>query len=106
VAGFIMNEPSWRVKTPTLTFFIEFKRRAPQLITHRVPDSDLDWYILMEHHGCYTRLLNWTDSALVGLFFAINSNAPTDTAVNTDAAVWMLDPSWLNRTVLRNGGGG
>ena len=56
--------------------------------------------LLMQHYRCPTRLLDWTDSALIGLFFAINSNDPSDLEVKTDAAVWMLDPWWLNKAVL------
>jgi len=56
----------------------------------------------MQHYRCPTRLLDWTDSALVALFFAVNSNDPGDLEVKSDAAVWMLDPWWLNKSVLEN----
>jgi len=78
----------------------DFIRRAAQLTIGRVPNSEWGWYFLMQHHRCPTRLLDWTDSAMVALFFAINSNDPSDLNVKTDAAVWMLDPWWLNKVVL------
>jgi hypothetical protein len=78
----------------------DFIRRAAQLTVGRVPNSEWGWYFLMQHHRCPTRLLDWTDSALVALFFAINSNDPSNLDVKTDAAVWMLDPWWLNKVVL------
>src|SRR5262249_12364529 len=65
-----------------------------------IPDSEWGWYFLMQHYRCPTRLLDWTDSALVALFFAINSNDPSDLIVKKNAAVWMLDPWWLNSEVL------
>ena len=80
----------------------DFIRRAAQLTVGSVPDSEWGWYFLMQHYRCPTRLLDWTDSALVALFFAVNSNDPSDLEVKTDAAVWMLDPWWLNRSVLEN----
>ena len=57
--------------------------------------------ILMQHYGAPTRLLDWTDSALVALFFALNSNKAGDTTIPCDAAVWILDPWWLNGQVIR-----
>jgi hypothetical protein len=66
-----------------------------------VPADYWGWYFLMQHYGAPTRLLDWTDSALVALFFALNSESkvPKD---REDAAVWMLDPWWLNRRVLKD----
>jgi len=78
----------------------EFIRRGTQLVTEREPRSEWEWYVLMQHYLAPTRLLDWTSSALVGLFFALNSYEPGDTDVACDAAVWMLDPWWLNRSTI------
>jgi hypothetical protein len=79
----------------------EFERRASQYSLEPVPTDDWGWYFLMQHYGAPTRLLDWTDSVLVALFFAINSDdlCPRD---RDDAIVWMLDPWWLNKRVLRS----
>ncbi len=46
----------------------EFAMRAPLLLDVR-PTNDWDWYILMRHHGVATRLLDWTEGALLALYF-------------------------------------
>ncbi len=71
----------------------QFKIRALQLITGRVPQSEFEWYFLMQHYGVPTRLLDWTDNPLLALYFAVA--ARIDSSV-CDAAVWILDPWWLN----------
>jgi len=57
-----------------------------------VPDSSdaLGWLFLMQHYRLPTRLLDWSQSPLVALYFAIER--PDD----TDAALWALSPTRLN----------
>lgn len=70
----------------------EFIVRAPAFSDFKpTADDDWGWYFLMQHYGAPTRLLDWTDGALLALYFALKGNRG-----NFDAAVWVLDPYGLN----------
>ena len=71
----------------------EFQRCASQLSDARLTSSDWEWdsYYLMQHHGVPTRLLDWTDSALIALHFAVRDKLPSDSG----AFIYVLDPYWL-----------
>lgn len=73
----------------------EFERRASPLMSHRIPESHWEWYFTMQHYGLPTRLLDWTEGALLALYFAVRAKVE-----DSSPAVWMLHPSWLNSQVL------
>jgi hypothetical protein len=47
----------------------DFRRCGAQLCNERIEeaDQDWDWYFLMQHHNAPTRLLYWSDGALIAL---------------------------------------
>ncbi len=66
------------------------------LVAERVPRDAWEWYSLMQHYRAPTRLLDWTDSALVAFYFALTSYKPSSPA-NIHPVVWALNPWTLNR---------
>jgi hypothetical protein len=72
----------------------EFLRCAPQLSDVASRSGDWEWnsYFLMQHHGVPTRLLDWSDGALIALHFAINDKPRPPKSGST---IFVLDPYWL-----------
>jgi hypothetical protein len=70
---------------------LRFQRRAHHYIQNPPDASDvLDWLALMQHHGVPTRLLDWTASPYVALYFALEQSRH-----DVDCAVWAIDTDWL-----------
>ncbi|TGM58546.1 FRG domain-containing protein [Leptospira adleri] len=68
----------------------EFKRRFPQFsINHK---DSYDWLCLMQHYGISTRLLDFSESPIVALYFAVQKENKFD----KDGAVIVLNSMRLN----------
>lgn len=68
-------------------FMIETRRRKQDAPG---PYNRAAWLELMQHYGLPTRMLDWSQSPLVALYFALSSKS------KGDAALWVLNPTALN----------
>ncbi len=56
--------------------------------------NDLEWTSLYQHHGGYTRLLDFTKSLAVASYFAVN------TLDANECCIWCIDKRTLNTAVI------
>ncbi|MGA7521349.1 MAG: FRG domain-containing protein [Acidobacteriaceae bacterium] len=70
-------------------FAEEFFRRGLELYGREA--SDWEWYFLMQHHSAPTRLLDWTDGAMMALHFATRGELSN----SEGAYLYVLDPFQL-----------
>jgi hypothetical protein len=73
-----------------------FMRIAPGLYNDAPMQTEyLYWLFLMQHHGAPTRLLDWSESILTALFFAVyNQEKETE---SEDGEVWEISFLELNK---------
>jgi len=74
----------------------KFKQNATLILSdeirHNLNNSEFEWLFLMQHNGFPTRLLDWTENPLVGLYFVIRKRQ----YFSHDGTLWVLLPTKLN----------
>lgn len=69
-----------------MTFMMQARSRRSDLPTE---EDRAGWMFLMQHYGLPTRLLDWSDSLLVGLHFAAQDDS-------RQGVLWAMKPTGLN----------
>lgn len=73
----------------------DFYIRAKQIFKNPPEKHNYsEWVALMQHHGLPTRMLDWSKSPLIAVFFATETYQQYP---DTDACVWVLAPNLLNQ---------
>ena len=103
-----MKEPSELLAIES-ELYEEFQRCGAQLLfeTMQVEDQDWDWYFLMRHHDAPTRLLDWSDGALIALHFALSGKTKDalrdpKTKEHCKPRVYVLGPDRLKDCLNRS----
>jgi hypothetical protein len=84
-----------------MDLYEDFQRCAYQLLNEKIPDEYYSWdsYFLMQNHEAPTRLLDWSDGALIALHFAVR-NRGKDEQSSKDPLVYVLEPDRLKDKIL------
>ena len=84
---------------------IWFRQRSIPFTSKSLAD-DWDALFYMQHYRAPTRLLDWSESPFVALYFALMSGSFVSTkggiTFKDDAAVWVLEPIAWNRYALNH----
>jgi hypothetical protein len=75
-------------------FQSSFRARSIPFLSN-VPSKEIEWLFIAQHYGVPTRLLDWTSSALVALYFAVEKSQNTYNE-GEFPVVWCLNPVELN----------
>lgn len=76
-----------------------FAQRSRPFVAQTFSD-EWETMFYMQHYGIPTRLLDWSESPFVALYFALSSCKREKNKVKSDVAVWMLDPFAWNKSAL------
>ncbi|WP_241330330.1 FRG domain-containing protein [Chryseobacterium arthrosphaerae] len=87
---------SENIKTIESNIDSEYYRKSFRYLKeNKVKNNFVNRYFLMQHYGIQTRLLDWSENALISLYFAVSSNS------DKDGRIWVLNPFELNNITFQ-----
>jgi len=77
-----------------------FHQRGYPFVQKPFPDN-WERLFFMQHYGLPTRLLDWSESPYIALYFALDSAKKKDNGdYDEEVAVWVLNPTKWNRFIF------
>lgn len=79
-----------------------FVQRCPPFVSQSFED-EWERMFYMQHYGIPTRLLDWSESPFIALYFALTScERGAKNKVKSNAVIWMLNPDDWNKNALKD----
>ena len=73
---------------------------------NKLPSSRIEWLEVMQHHEAKTRVMDWSESAIHSLIFAVepflDKKSTPQTRKHQFPCVWILNPTHLNKEIINH----